>query len=136
MAVATHDFSVIARSARDEAISAGVSCSRDCFASLAMTTEKSSRPLGMGLGAQVEGAARPDIVEMGVEKTPRRALAVEPQHLEEIEIGRHLAVAVEVLAHLVEYDAMRVDAPILPRAGAARQLALVDHAVDEVDGAV
>src|SRR5258708_31863677 len=94
---------------------------------------KNSRPLGMGLGTQVEGAARPDIVEMGVEKTPGRALAVEAQHLEEIEVGRHLAVAVEMLAHLVEHDAVRVDAPILSGTGPARQLALVVHAVDEVD---
>ncbi len=51
-----------------------------------------SRPLGLDLGLQIDGAAHADVVEMRVEKAPRRALAVLAQHLEEVVVGVEAAV--------------------------------------------
>ena len=77
-----------------------------------------------------------DVVEMLVQETARGALAADVQHVEEIVVGRELAEGVEMGAEAVEHDAVHVDAAILPGPGAARQLALVDQAGDEIDGAV
>src|SRR5436190_1411594 len=105
------------------------------FAS-AMAAARLSRPFGLRLGAQIDRAAHPDIVEVVVEEAPRGALAVDPQHLEVIVVGRHLADGVEGGADRLEDDAMHIDAPVFPGPGAARQAALIDQAGDEVDGAV
>jgi hypothetical protein len=45
-----------------------------------------SRPLGLRLGTQVHRAFDADVAEMLVEETPRRALAADMPHLEEIVI--------------------------------------------------
>jgi len=95
-----------------------------------------SRPLGLCFGAQVDGAFHADIVEMLVEKTPRGALAVGPQHVEEIVIGRQLRGRVELGAETVEHDAVHFDAPVLPGLGAVRHAALIDQTGDKVDGAI
>ena len=97
--------------------------------------DRLSRPFGLRLGLQVDGAAHADIVEMLVEKTPRRALAAEMQHVEEIVIGRQLAESIEMRAETIEHDAVHVDAPVLSGPGAARQPALIDQPRDEIDGA-
>src|ERR1700722_18375792 len=95
-----------------------------------------SRPFGLRFGRQIHRALDADIVEMLVQKTPGGALAADMQHVEEIVVGRKLAEGVEMGAEAIEHNAMDVDAAILPRPGAARQLALADQAGDEVDGAV
>ena len=95
-----------------------------------------SRPLGLRLGPQIDGALHADIVEMLVEETPRRALAADVQHFEEIVVGRELAERVEMRAEAIEHDAVDVDAPVLAGPGAARQPALIDQAGDELDGAI
>src|SRR5579864_211141 len=95
-----------------------------------------SRPFGLRFGPQIHRALYADIVEMLVEETAGGALAADMQHFEEIVVGRELAEGVEMGAEAVEHDAVNVDAAILPDPGAARQLALVDQAGDEVDGAV
>src|ERR1700732_2175966 len=95
-----------------------------------------SRPFGLRFGPQIHGALDADIVEMLVQETARGALAADVQHVEEIVIGRKLAESVEMGAEAIEHDAVDIDAAVLPRPGAARQLALVDQAGDEVDGAV
>src|SRR5690348_492495 len=46
--------------------------------------EFTSRPLRVRFGAQVEGAAPAEVVEMRVEEAARRAPAARPQHLEEV----------------------------------------------------
>src|SRR5262249_50701868 len=98
-------------------------------------TMTKSRPLGMRLGAQVEGAAAAEIVEMRVEEAARGTLAARPQHLEELVVVVELGVGVEMLAEAVEHDAVHVDAPVLFAAGAAPETALVDHPVDELERA-
>src|SRR5580692_5647549 len=95
-----------------------------------------SRPFGLRLRPQIHGALDADIVEMLVQETARGALAADVQHVEEIVIGRKLAESVEMGAEAIEHDAMHIDAAILPGPRAARQLALVDQAGDEIDGAV
>src|SRR5579864_4473108 len=95
-----------------------------------------SRPFGLRLGPQIYRALHADIVEMLVEETAGGALAADMQHFEEVVVGRKPAEGVEMGAEAVEHDAVNVDAAILPDPGAARQLALVDQAGDEVDGAV
>src|ERR1700722_6809276 len=95
-----------------------------------------SRPFGLRFGLQIHRALDADIVEMLVQKTPGGAPAADMQHVEEIVVGRKLAEGVEMGAETIEYDAMNVDAAVLPGPGAARQLALVDQAGNEVDGAV
>src|SRR6202035_6143228 len=84
------------------------------------------RPLRVRLGAQVEGAAAADVGEMRVEEALRGVPAALAQHLEEVVVGRELGLAGEVFAVAIEHDAVRVDAPVLPGAGAAREPALVD----------
>src|SRR5579862_8794416 len=95
-----------------------------------------SRPFGLRFGRQIHRALHADIVEMLVQETPGGPYAADVQHVEEIIVGRELAEGVEMGAEAVEHDAMDVDAAILPGPGAARQLALVDQAGDEIDGAV
>src|SRR5580700_5238249 len=95
-----------------------------------------SRPFGLRFGLQVHRALHANIVEMLVEETAGGAYATDVQHLEEIVVGRKLAEGVEMGAEAIEHDAMDIDAAILPGPGAARQLALVDQASDEIDGAV
>src|SRR5579862_2512788 len=95
-----------------------------------------SRPFGLRFGLQIHCALHADIVEMLVQETPGSALAADMQHVEKIVVGRKLAEGIEMGAEAVEHDAMDIDAAILSGADAARQLALVDQAGDEVDGAV
>ena len=95
-----------------------------------------SRPLGLRFGPQIDRALHADIVKMLVEETPRRPLAVDAQHLEEIVVGRQLAGGVELLAEAIEHDAMDIDAAVLARPGAARQPPLIDQAGDKLDGAI
>src|SRR5258708_38460021 len=73
---------------------------------------------------------------MLVKETARGALAADVEHFEEIVVGRELAEGVEMGAEAVEHDAMNIDATILPGPGAARQLALIDQASDEIEDAV
>src|ERR1700686_2227989 len=51
-----------------------------------------SRPLRLGLRAQVERAAPADVVEMLVEEAPRGAAAAGVEHAKEIVVGRELGV--------------------------------------------
>jgi hypothetical protein len=95
-----------------------------------------SRPFGLRLGAQVDRALYADIVEVVVKETPRRAFAAEVKHVEKVIIGGEPAERIEMRAEAVEHDAMHVDAAIFPRANTARQLALIDQARNELDGAV
>src|SRR5580693_1515517 len=95
-----------------------------------------SRPFGLRFGPQIHRALHADIVEMLVQEAAGGPLAADMQHVEEIVVGRKLAEGVEMSAEPVEHDAVDVDAAILPGPGAARQLALVDQAGDEVDGAI
>src|SRR4051794_27505018 len=48
--------------------------------------DSSIRPFGFRFGAQIDGAALADILEMLLEETQRRLAATLFQHLEEIEI--------------------------------------------------
>src|SRR5579862_2628919 len=95
-----------------------------------------SRPFGLRFRAQIDRALHADIVEMLVEETPRRALAAQVQHLEEIVVGRQLAEGVEMRPEAIEYNAVHVDAAILTGPGAARQPALIDQTRHEFDGAI
>src|SRR5208282_1732359 len=95
-----------------------------------------SRPLGLRLRPQVDGALHADIVEMVVQKTPRGAHAADVQHVEEIVIGREFAIGIEMGAEAVEHDAVNVDASVLTGLGAVRQAALIDQPGDEIDGTV
>src|SRR3984893_15601016 len=95
-----------------------------------------SRPFGLRFGLQIHCAFDADIVKMLIEETAGGALAADVQHVEKIVVGRKLAEGVEMGAEAIEHDAMDVNAAVLPGPGAARQLALVDQAGDEVDGAV
>ena len=90
----------------------------------------------MRLGAQVEGAAHPDVVEMLVEEAARGAAAAGVKHAEEIVVGRKLGIGRIGLLAVAEHDAMGVDAAVLAEPDAARQPALVDQSGDELDGAV
>src|SRR6266566_7521540 len=99
-------------------------------------TANLSHPLRLRLGAQIDRAFYPDIVKMLVEEPARRALPADVEHVEKIVIGRKLAECVEVRAEAIEHDAVNVDAAILSRPDAARQLALIDQARHEVDGAI
>src|SRR5262245_66525600 len=87
-------------------------------------TEETLCPLGRHLGAQVGRAARPDVVEMRVEKTSRRAPPKLMQHGKEVEVGVELALGGELLGVAVERDAVHLDVTVLARPGAARQPSL------------
>src|SRR3984893_15956117 len=95
-----------------------------------------SRPLGLRLCPQVDGAFHADIGKVCVVKTPRRPLAVRPQHFEEIVVGRQSRGCVELRTEAIKHDAMHVDAAVLAGPDAARQTALIDQARDKFHGAV
>src|SRR5436309_9753315 len=95
-----------------------------------------SRPLGLRLGPQIDRALHADIVEVLVEKAPRRALAADMEHVEKIVIGRKPAESVKLCAEPIEHDSVNVDAPILSRTDAAWQLVMIDQARHEDDRAV
>src|ERR1035437_1964233 len=84
----------------------------------AFMADSLSRPLGADFGLQIDSAAHADVVEMRVEESPRRALPVGAQHLEEIVVGVEAAVRVELLGGGIERDPAHVDAPILAGAPA------------------
>src|SRR5580704_8226669 len=86
-----------------------------------------SRPFGLRFGLQIHRALHADIVEMLVEETAGGTYATDVQHLEEIVVGGELAEGIEMGAETVEHNAMDIDAAILARPGAARQLALIDQ---------
>src|ERR1700724_3090698 len=86
-----------------------------------------SRPFGLRFGRQVHGALDADIVEILIQETPGGAVCADMQHVEEIVVGRKLAESVEMGAEAIEHNTMDIDAAILPRPGAGRQLALVDQ---------
>src|SRR5664279_1397471 len=92
-----------------------------------------SRPLGADFGLQIDGAAHADVVEMRVEESPRRALPVGVQHLEEIVVGVEATVGAELLGGAIECDPVHVDAPILARPQPARQVTLIDQPRHEFD---
>ena len=87
-----------------------------------------SRPFGLRFGAQIDCTLHADIVKVLVEETPRRALAADAKHVEEVVIGRQSAKCVEMRAEAVEHDTMYVDAAILARPDTARQPAMIDQA--------
>src|SRR5262249_46072777 len=95
----------------------------------------SCRPFRGDLGGEIDRAAHPDVVEMGVEEAARGVLPLLVQQREEVEIGVELAVGGELLGVVVERDPVHVDAPVFAGALAARQPALVDQPGHEVDGA-
>src|SRR5215472_14665169 len=100
------------------------------------TNASLSRPFGPRFGVQIDRAPNADVVKVLVEETPRRALAADVEHVEEIVIGRKPAERVEMRAEAIEHDAMHVDAAILPGTDATRQPALVDQTRDKIDGAI
>src|SRR5579871_586156 len=95
-----------------------------------------SRPLGLGLGAQIERAAHSDIVEMGVQEMPCGAASVGMEHAEEVVIGRQLGGGGVGLVPVAQHDAVSIHPAVLAGAEAVRQAAPVDLSRDERDGAV
>ena len=70
-----------------------------------------------------------------VEKASRRALPELAQLLERIVVVAQLGGGSVTLAQAFQHDAVHVDAAVFVLAGAARNAAGVDLAVDEFDGA-
>src|SRR5262245_8507459 len=66
-------------------------------------------PLGGRLGNHVDRAALADVVEMRVEEVACGAPPAVAQQLEEIIVGRQLAVGGQLLEHVAERDAVQVD---------------------------
>ena len=76
---------------------------------------------------KIDGRAHADVVVMRIKEASSRALAVGTQHLEEIVVGMESAGGVKCLRCAGERNTMHIDAAVLPRAGAARQPALIDQ---------
>src|ERR1700752_3229291 len=72
-----------------------------------------SHPFGLRFGAQIDRAFSAEIVQVLVEETPRRALAADMEHVEEIVVGRKPAECVEMRTEAIKHDAMDVDTAIL-----------------------
>src|SRR5260370_6555592 len=102
----------------------------------AFLNPSTSRPFRARLGAEVESAAHPDIVEMRIQEAARGATAVGAEHAEEVVIGRQLGIGRVCLLAVAQRDTMSIDAAVLAGPKAARQAVLVNQAGDELDGAV
>src|SRR4051794_15856505 len=96
---------------------------------------RKSRPLGAGLGGEIDRALAADIIEMRVEKIAYCTATAVAQHHEEIVIRAQLALRRELAECIVERDAVQLDAAVLAGPGAVRQPASVDEAGDELDRA-
>src|SRR5262249_5534424 len=90
---------------------------------------------GFRCGLKIDARAYPDIVVMAIEEAARGPPAVGVQHLEEIVISVKPFGGVQRLRRAGECNPVHVDAPILSRACATRQLALIDQFTNERDPA-
>ena len=88
----------------------------------AALSEKTLCPLGLYLLRQIDRATHADIIEMGVEEAERCAASAITQHFEEIVDRVELALRIERLGGPLERDPMHVNAAVLARPYAARQL--------------
>src|SRR5262245_46673063 len=95
-----------------------------CLAAALRPGRAPLRPLGAGLGGEVDRRALADIVEMLAEEIARRGAPALEQHFEEIEVGAQLALGGQLAEGRVERNPVHVDAPVLARRGAVRQAAL------------
>src|SRR5712691_11089447 len=88
-----------------------------------------------GLLRQIDRAPAADVVEMGVEEAPGRALAELAQRLEMLVVGLERAARAEPFVDILHHDAMQPQPPELARPRSPPQPALVDQPVDELDSA-
>src|SRR5262245_6975760 len=82
-------------------------------------------------GLEVDGRSHTDIVKMRVKEPARGAPAIGAEHLEEVKVSIEPARGIQSLGRPGKLDSVHVDAPVLPWAGSARQLAFVDQLADE-----
>ena len=86
-----------------------------------------------GRGLKIQAGTNTDVVVMRIEKSARSPTAVGTQHFEKIIVGTEPAGGIQGLRRARERDTMDVNPPVLPGAGAARQLTLIDQFSDERD---
>src|SRR5262249_50977617 len=89
----------------------------------------------LDLGGKVDRAAAADVVEMGIEEAPGRALSELVQRLEIFVVGLERAARAEGFAQIFHDDAMDLKPAEFARPRSSRQSSLVDEPVDEGDPA-
>src|SRR6266852_1844871 len=82
-----------------------------------------------GLLRQIDRAPAADVVEMGIEEAPGRALAELVQRLEIFVVGLERAARAEGFAQIFHDDAMELEPAEFARPRSSRQSSLVDEAV-------
>src|SRR5262245_63269380 len=86
-------------------------------------------------GLEINGRSHADIIIMRVEESTRGAPAIGAEHLEEVKVSIEPARRIQSLGGPGKLNQMNVDASVLPWAGSASEIALLDELSDDCHSA-